>query len=101
MKIIWPDFGSGPSETSNSWNWPGLITEPASAVQVIFVTASVMSPSSDLIGVASLVFSVTAVQPGSGLVETDAIGWSAGRVTSSLVVFALSFSLGTRKVTLV
>ena len=100
--MTWSTSGSGPSETSNSWNWPGLISAPAVAVQVIFVMASVISsPSSVLMGVASLVFSVTPFHPASGLSETDAIGVSVGRLTSSLVVEAVSLSLGTRKATLV
>jgi hypothetical protein len=67
---------------------------------VIFKMASVISPSSVLIGVASLLVSVVAVQPWTGLRPTEAIGLSVGMATSSLTVLALSFSLGTRKVTL-
>jgi len=36
--------GSGPADTSNSWNWPGLMAASAAAVQVILVIASVISP---------------------------------------------------------
>src|SRR5262249_9066379 len=74
LNTSWLTFGSGPSETSNSWNCPGLMAEAASAVQVIFVIASVTSPSSVLSGVASLVFSGLAVHPFRGLTDTDAIG---------------------------
>src|SRR5689334_13500288 len=99
--MIWSALGSGPSDTSNSWNCEGLMTAPGSAVHVILVIASVISPSSDLIGVESFVVSVVAVQPATGRSDTDAIGVSGGRFTSTFVVFALSVSFGTRKATLV
>jgi hypothetical protein len=49
--------------------------------------------------VASLAFSATAVQPGIGRTDTDANGVSLGRFTSSLVVAAVSLSVGTLNVT--
>jgi len=58
LKISWPDSGSGPSETSNSWNWPGLIAAPGCAVQVIFETASVISAPSVSIGVLGLIYAI-------------------------------------------
>ena len=63
------ELGSGPAEMSNSWNWPGLIPASGAAVQVILVTASVISPSSLLIGLSRFVLSACTVQPGSGLVD--------------------------------
>src|SRR6185312_2001063 len=89
--------GSGPIETSNSWNWPGAIVPP---LQVIVETAFVISPSSDLSGVASLASVTLTVQPGVGRTETEVIGWSDGRWTSSFVVSAPCCSLGTRNDTL-
>ncbi len=93
--------GSGPSETRNSWNWPGATFTPASAVQVILATASLTSLPWTLIGLSSLAFSTVEVQPGSGWVRTEASGWSSGRLTSSFTVPAASFSFGTRKSTAV
>ena len=90
--------GSGPSEASNSWNWPGSIFPP---VQVIFVTALLISPSSVFTGVGSFVLSALTVQPGTGLTDTNAIGWSVGSSMTTLVVEASSRSLGTRNVTFV
>jgi hypothetical protein len=78
-----------------------LIALFALAFHVILTIASVMSPSSLLIGVASFIVSVVAVQPSSGLSDTDAIGVSVGRFTSNAVVLAVSFSFGTRNATLV
>jgi hypothetical protein len=77
-----------------------IAVSAALAVHVIFVTASVtVSPSLVLIGVASLLVSVVAVHPGTGMIDTEAIGLSAGRLTSSLVVEAVSLSVGTRNAT--
>jgi hypothetical protein len=101
LKTNRPAAGSGPSDTSNSWNWPGLTAAPVLAVHVIFETVSVISASCTLIGVASLDRTATASQPGTGLTETEATGASAGRFTSILVVSALSVSFGTRNVTFV
>ena len=42
---------------------------------------------------------MVAVQPGTGVVRTLLSGWSAGSVTSSLTVPAVSDSLGTRSET--
>src|SRR5690606_20333444 len=93
--------GRGPSDTSNSWNSPGLISAPALAVQVIFEVTSVTGAPCTSMGVSRVVFSVTAVQPAVGLTETEAMGASGGRKTSSLTVDALARSFGTRKATLV
>jgi hypothetical protein len=93
-------FGSGPSDTSNSWNWPGLMVASALAVQVIFVTASVIGVPCASIGWASFDLTAAMVQPATGLSDTEANGVSAGRLTSTLVVPAVSDSFGTRNVTL-
>jgi hypothetical protein len=88
--------GSGPKETGNCWNCPASIFPP---VQVISLTAESTVPSSVFSGVASLVVVTFAVHPGTGWIDTDAIGWSVGRKTSSLTVDALSSSSGTLKAT--
>ena len=63
---------------------------------VIFDTASVMSPLSPLIGFASVDLSTLMVQPGTGSTLTNAIGWSVGKVTSSIVVLrVVACSFGT------
>src|SRR5690242_2886751 len=93
--------GSGPPETSNSPNSPGPIRTPGLAVQVIVLTASEISASSVLIGVASLTLVTEAVQPGTDLVFSDAKGWSSGNLTASFTVPAVASSVGTRKVILV
>ena len=49
---------------------------------------------------ASVRRSTCAVQPATGLTETNAIGAFSGIVTSSLTVPAVAFSLGTRKLSL-
>src|SRR5438045_5350840 len=70
----------------------------AEAVHVILLTTSLISsPSSVFTGVLSLVVPTAAVQPGIGIVDTDAIGLSVGIATSSFVVEAVSLSVGTRK----
>jgi hypothetical protein len=84
--------GSGPTEIGNRWNCPGAMVPP---VNVIFVTASVTSPSSLVIGSASFDFSGVIVQPGTGSTDTNARGWSDGKVSSTWVVLASDFSLGT------
>ena len=53
-----------------------------------------------MIGVASALVVVVAVQPGTGRTETEAIGWSTGMSTSMAVVEALASSFGTRNETL-
>jgi hypothetical protein len=60
-------------------------------------TASVTLPSSVSTGGFSGALVTTAVQPGIGVVRTEGIGWSEGRVTSSFTVLAVSDSDGTRK----
>jgi len=67
------------------------------AVQVTFVTASVICLPCMLSGLASLLFVTATAQPSTGCGITDASGWSAGKVTSSLTVEASSRSFGTRK----
>ncbi len=99
MKIIWSFSGSGPIETGNSWNSPGLIPAPAAAVKVSLPTTSVTWLPCTFSGVASLRFSTATVQPGTGMVDTDATGASSGRFTSSLTVDAVSLSFGTRNAT--
>ena len=84
--------GSGPIDTGKRWNVPGSMAPPD---HVIFDTASVMSPLSPLIGFASVALSTLMVQPGTGSTLTNAIGWSVGKVTSSIVVRASSRSFGT------
>ena len=76
----------------NCWNWPGLIFPPD---QVIWVTASVSSPPSTLIGLGRRPLADSTVQPGTGCTDTEAIGWSVGRNNCTLVVSASASSLGT------
>ena len=87
--------GSGPSDSSNSWNSSGAITPPS---QVIRATASVIClPSSSVTGVVSARRSMVKRHPGVGRMVTDGTTASSGKATSSLVVLALLSSLGTRK----
>src|SRR3954447_14505812 len=79
-------------DTGNDWNWPPSIEPPD---QVIFETTSVILVPSASIGLASVVLSTFTVQPGTGCTLTYGIGWSAGNVTSSIVVCASSRSFGT------
>src|ERR687889_1893953 len=88
--------GSGPSDSGNSRNSPGPMRVPGFAVQVTVRTASVIVPSSVVTGGLSGALATFAVQPATGVMRTPVIGWSAGRVTSSLTVPAVSDSLGTR-----
>src|SRR3712207_1396321 len=88
--------GRGPSESGNSRNSPGRMRTPGSAVQVTVLTASVMVRSPTATGAARAASVIDAVQPGTGEVRTLEIGWSAGSLTSSLTVPAVSDSLGTR-----
>ena len=71
---------------------------PAATFQSISDTASVTSPSSVLIGVASLAWVTVTDQPVLGCTSTDAIGVSVGSRTFSPTVLAASLSSGTRKV---
>src|SRR5438034_8945190 len=90
--------GSEPSATGNSRNWPGLIAVSGEfAVHVTLLTISLTSPSSALIGVASLVVWADTDQPAIGVVATEGTGLSVGNATSSFVVDAVSLSVGTRK----
>src|SRR5690348_4145004 len=77
----------------NCWNCPGVIFPPD---QVIWVTACVTSASSVLMGLGSLPLTTSMVQPGVGCTDTDAIGWSVGRYSCTLVVSASASSFGTR-----
>lgn len=69
------------------------------AVQVILETASEICLPCSSMGLASFDLVTTIFQPliGSGIAEAS--GWSVGKETSSLVVEALSRSLGTLKST--
>ena len=58
--------GTAPAEMVNSWNCPGAIWVPLSAVQVMRTGASVMVPSSVLTGFASVSVSTEADHPGIG-----------------------------------
>ena len=70
--------GSWPAMIVKAPNSPGLRPCPACAVQVIRVTASVMSPSSVTIGFASVELTSVCVHPGTGSTSTDAMGVSVG-----------------------
>ena len=97
---IWSaSSGSGPSESGKSRYWPGSIRVPGAAVQVTDPTVSVIVRPSSCTGGLSGTLLVVAVQPGSGVVRTELIGWSVGSVTVRPTVPAVSDSLGTRNVT--
>ena len=66
---------------------------------MISETASVTSPSSVVMGLASLVLVVVTVHPGIGCTPTDAMGVSVGSCTTTWSVVAVASSLGTRNVT--
>lgn len=70
---------------------------PPSADQVTLETASSILLPWTSSGLASLLLVTTIFQPGTGWGITEASGWSVGKLTSSLVVEALSRSLGTLK----
>ena len=72
---------------------------PGFAVQVTVRTASLTVRSPTWTGGVSAAFVMVAVQPGTGVVRTLLSGWSAGSVTSSFTVPAVSDSLGTRSET--
>src|SRR5437868_5337427 len=89
-------LGNGPPLMPNVWYSPGLIPPPASAVQWISVTASrTDEPCTSTGGSMGPRVSV-AVQPGTGLVLTEASGVVAGICTRTEIVEAVSLSLGTR-----
>ncbi len=88
--------GSGPIDTGNSWNSPGLTPPLGAAVKVSFDTASVSWLPCTSIGGSTLRFSTATVQPGTGMVETEPTGALSGRFTSTLTVDAVSLSFGTR-----
>jgi hypothetical protein len=75
-------------------NWPDGIPAPAFAVQTTSLTCVSMGPSSVCTGLASLEVRTFDVQPGGGWVETPMK--PGGSWTCSLIVLALSISLGTR-----
>ncbi len=75
-----------------------MVGRAESAFQSISDTASVMSPSSVTIGLASLTVVSVKLQPVTGCTRTDAIGVSVGSCTFSPVVLAVALSVGTRKV---
>ncbi len=85
-------------ETGNFWKKPALMPSP-SAVQVTLVTASEIFSPCISSGLSSLDLVTLMSQPGTGSGMTEASGWSVGKLTSSLVVEALSRSLGTLKST--
>lgn len=92
--------GSWPTESGNCWNWPGRMPRSfllPSADQVTLETASLILLPWTSSGLASLLLVTTIFQPGTGCGITEASGWSVGKLTSSLVVEALSRSLGTLK----
>ncbi len=60
--------------------------------------ALVIAPSPTWTGSGSSASVISAVQPSTGLVRTEAKGVSSGRVSSSLLVEAVSDSVGTEKV---
>ncbi len=71
--------GNGPAEMTNWANSPDLMAVSADeAVQMISLTPSETVPSSVVIGLSSLVFLISWVQPGMFSTSTDAIGASAG-----------------------
>ena len=72
---------------------------PGFAVQVTVRTASLIVRSPTCTGGLSAAFVMVAVQPATGVVRTLLSGWSAGSVTSSFTVPAVSDSLGTRSET--
>jgi hypothetical protein len=70
----------------------------ASAVQVTVAAALVILAPSTVTGAGRAASVIFAVQPSMGLTETDVNGVAVGSVTVTLVVLAVSDSLGTRKV---
>lgn len=91
--------GSVPTDTGNFWKKPGSMPPSSSAVQVTLVTASSIFLPCISSGLSSLDLVTLMSQPSTGCGITEASGWSVGNVTSSLVVDALSRSLGTLKAT--
>ncbi len=91
-------FRQRAGEIVKVWNWPGSMVWPSSAVQVMDEAASVIDPSPAGAGVASSVSVISAVQPGTGWVRTEAKGASSGRVIWICSVAAVSDSLGTENV---
>ncbi len=85
-------------ETANFWKKPGSMPLPV-AVQVILLTASSIFWPCSSIGSSSSALVIFAVQPAMGSGRAEASGWSAGKLTSSFTVLAVSLSFGTRKST--
>src|SRR4051812_9231616 len=98
LNTIWSTSGIGPALTSNSSNSPGLIAALPVAVQVICETASVICCPFDSTGLGSFSRFTSYVQPACGLTLTLANGVSTGKATATLVVDALSLSVGTLNV---
>src|SRR5690606_8862872 len=90
--------GRVPTDTGNFWKKPGSMPSP-SAVQVTLVTASSIFLPCISRGLSSLDLVTFTSQPATGWGITEASGCSVGKVTSTLVVEALSRSLGTLKLT--
>src|SRR3954447_12047193 len=89
-------FGNGPALIEKVWYCPAPRPPPGSAVQVTSETAcEILLPSSSVSGGVIGVVVTVALQPGTGLVLTDAKGMSFGSCTFSETVLAVSFSLGT------
>ena len=96
-----PVSGTAPAETVNSWNWPCPISLPGWAVHVMVAGALVIVVPSTTAGDGRVISVMLAVHPGTALTETEIRGVVVGRVIVSLVVVALSDSLGTRNVNVV
>src|SRR4051794_34070186 len=71
---------------------------PSVVVHTMLVTASVISPSPADTGSGSVVRTSSAVQPAIGTVPTLVNGVAVGRASVTLVVLAVSDSLGTLSV---
>src|SRR4051812_50060270 len=89
--------GNGPPLIEKVWYSPGSIPAPASAVQVISVTASLTWLPCTSIGGLIAVFVIVAVQPATGLVRTEASGVSAGGWNPRLVGGGGVASVGPRE----
>lgn len=90
--------GRAPKETGNCWMKPGSMPL-SSAVQVTLETASEICRPCTSRGLASLLLVTVIFQPSTFCGITEESGASAGKLTSSWVVEALSRSFGTRKLT--
>ena len=93
-----PAEGSRPTEIEKVWYSCCPSWWAASAVHVTVEAALVIVAPSTVTGAGSFASATLAVQPSMGLTETEVNGVPVGRVTVSLVVLAVSDSLGTLKV---